>query len=186
MKQLNDRERAVVKAYVNNGFNKTAAYQSVFPNCSYESATASGCQMLNQEHIKPAIAEETEKNISPLQDSKEAIVQEAIALTNESRTQKQFSAAMKGLDLRAKLGGYYDQDGEDATKYIAFIQQVTNNTQVNINKSPNKGKGSNGNGIVDKLEGVSLLNDTKVIDIDNPDDNDRYDEYMNENVPEVG
>lgn len=182
MKQLNDRERAVVKAYVSNGFNKTEAYKSAFPDCSSESAMVSGCRMLNQEHMKVAIQEETEKNISPLKDSKEAIIKEAIEITGLAKDKAQYSAAMKGLDTRAKLGGYYDQDEESGTKYMAFVQQITNNTQFNINNSVKSNQVSKSMSLVDKLDGASLCAESKVID-DNTYDNDgAYDD----SVAEVG
>ena len=90
---------------------------------------------------------------------------------------------MKGLDTRAKLGGYYDQDKESSQKYLTFINQI-NNTQININDK--KRLASKKTIQEDKLEVVTQRDKSNVIDIDNPNDNDRDDQYQDHDIHEVG
>lgn len=180
--ELNEREYAVVQAYVNNGYNKTRAYKTVFPDCTDQSAASNGYRLISQEHMQRAITELTDQKITPIKDSKQAIIQEAVEITQEARQQKQYSAAMKGLDTRAKLGGYYDQDEESSQKYLTFINQI-NNTQINI--TDKKRLVSNKKNQVSTLGGVRQIN-PDAISIDNTDINDSNNGYSAENIPEVG
>ena len=166
LSELNEREYAVVQAYVNNGFNKTRAYKTVFPHCADESAKVQGCKMLNQEHLQQAITELTDNKIQPIKDSKQAIIEEAVGITQEARAQKQYSAAMKGLDTRAKLGGYYEQDEESSQKYLTFINQINNNTLINVNDKNNDESLKHKAIQVDKLGEVSLMASPPVINSD--------------------
>ena len=136
MQDLNDKERALVQAYVNNGFNKKAAYRSVFPNAADSTCEVNGYKALSKPTIKAAVQELTEQKTSQLKDSKDSIVNEAIAITQEARKVKQYSAAIKALDTRAKLGGFYDQDADDVQKYAQFVQQIkAKNITINMNDS---------------------------------------------------
>jgi hypothetical protein len=178
VKQLSDREIAVVKAYVSNGYNKGKAYASVYPDCNTNTSRINGWKMLTQPHVKLAIEAYTDKEAASLKDSKQAIITEAVEITQEARSQKQYSAAMKGLDTRAKLGGYYEQDEESSQKYISFVQQITNNTLINVSDKTDKSISNDEQALVNTHDETTLHAVSNVID--NTNDDDRDNEYMTE------
>ena len=194
MQELSDNELAVAKAYVGNGFNKTQAWKSTHPKAGTNSAAVNGYKTINKPHVQKAIQELTDKQLSPIKDSKEAIINEAVEITQEARAQKQYSAAIKGLDTRAKLGGFYDQDGEDSQKYFTFIQNLqSNNLNITVNKNDDNVITENNTRLVsevsnqdESLGDVSTLDSSKVIDIDNTYDDDRDNEYTDDSIGNVG
>ena len=136
-KELNNMEKAFVKAYIENSFNGTRAYLSLKPETKPESAGVMATRMLRKVKVKEEIDRILERGEPNNQFTREKILGRFEHLGSLAEKEKQYTASIHANREVAKISGLYDQNSDDSG-YIALIQKITN---IQINTEPSAKQG---------------------------------------------
>jgi len=135
--ELNNMEKAFVRAYIENSFNGTRAYLSLKPETKPESAGVMATRMLRKVKVKEEIDRILERGEPNNQFTREKILGRFEHLGSLAEKEKQYTASIHANREIAKIAGLYEQDS-NGDGYIRLIQQITN---IQINTEPSAKQG---------------------------------------------
>jgi phage terminase small subunit len=134
---LTPRDAAFLMAYKAANFNGRKAWQTIKPTASENSAKASAWRILKKPEVIKALEELKQDNISAVNKkisySKAELHEDTTRIMRSAEEEKQFSAAVKCVELKARTERLFDDDTDDSSKYTMFIQSISNNN-ININQ----------------------------------------------------
>jgi len=132
-KTLTPKEAALVTAYKAFNYNGTKAWLAVKPTSKYNAARASAARLLKKPEIQAALQELNQDVNKTIAYTKKELHKDTSRIMKLAEEEKQLSAAVKCVELKARTERLFDDDTDDSSKYTMFIQQITNNN-INITK----------------------------------------------------
>lgn len=121
--RLKPFESVFVSEYLKTG-NATKAYAEAHLGCKLTTARVNGCKMLKRANIQKALQRENNKAFASASSSRENLLKEAEEISTEARKAGAFSAAVKGIEVRAKLNRLFDAETPDSQGYVNLLQQL--------------------------------------------------------------
>lgn len=133
--ELSPFETAFLAEYKSNGYNATRAYLAARPDVQYTTATVNSCKLLQEPHIVRAIQALQADTLKTAAINKQGLILKASSITDRAEDSEQYSAALKGVELQAKLIGAFEDDADSEQKYSKFLTVIQNNVVINTNNS---------------------------------------------------
>lgn len=129
-------EKLVADQYARQGFKDgTDAYHVIRPEIKRETANSRSCVLLNRPHVReyletlmPPVLPEEIKSV------KKQFLKKVVRITEKAETSGEYSAALKGCELEAKVEGLFSQDDNDGAQYMQFFDKVS----IVVNQAPPK------------------------------------------------
>jgi hypothetical protein len=129
--ELTPFETAFLAEYRSNGYNATRAYLAARPDVQYTTATVNSCKLLQEPRMVRAIQAIQSDALKTSAVNKQGILLRAGTVVDKAEDAEQYSAALKGLELQAKLIGAFEDDADSEAKYSKFLTIVQNNVVIN-------------------------------------------------------
>lgn len=180
MKQLTPFEDAFLTEYINNGFIGSHAYETLRPGKAQSTNWTESSRLLNHEHIKIALQERLAERKEVAEVNKSTLIADARRIMKKAEKRHQYSSALKGVDIQANLTGAYSQDEGDASKYMAFMNKVhidvnvnnqgVSSTEITTQTKSIEGKGQKGELSSNTAKYGTLTHDSEGIIEDQPQD----------------
>ena len=112
--KVSDKHSAFVSFLLLNGLNATKAYQSAYPDCSYDTARTNGSMLLANTNIKAEISRQQAEMIKITGYSKQQAHQDLMDDRQLARDQKQPSAAISADSQLIRLYGMDQVAGSES------------------------------------------------------------------------
>ncbi|MHA2219030.1 MAG: terminase small subunit [Candidatus Hodarchaeales archaeon] len=120
-------EEMFVIEYIRNGGNGKKAYLAVKPNSSEKSAKVSACRLLKKPVVIDAIQRTSEKRYDESIASREYLINEAHEIGQDAFKKDKHGAAIKSVDIKAKLNHIYDETIDESATYSTLLQSININ-----------------------------------------------------------
>jgi phage terminase small subunit len=125
MKKLKHTEEMFIAEYIKNGGNGKEAYMTVRPKASKETAKVNACRMLKRPGVQRALQDVRGERLEEAIASQEYLIHEAHEIGQEARQDKSYGAALKGVELKAKLNHVFEDSKEsDLMQWYQSIQRL--------------------------------------------------------------
>ena len=129
---LSPLELSFVNAYLKSNFNGSKAYQAIKPDVTPDSARWQASQIIARPHVAIYLEEEIARRDKSTQlTDRNYLASRTIAMVDAAEAKKEYSTAIKGIDVIGKLHRLYDRDAPDMDGYSAILNQL-NVVQVNV------------------------------------------------------
>ena len=111
------------KQYVKNGFNGSAAYKTICPDCVMGTARNQAATYLQEPFVQEQIQALT--SVEKPGQIRKKFIQKVNRITDKAEGVGQYSAALKGCELEAKVEGLFSQEEGDTAQYMQFFDKVS-------------------------------------------------------------
>ena len=119
--------KAFIAEYLKNGYNGTQAYLKVRPRVSYDTARATGAELLAKSSVKEIVDKHMQELSVNNIASRQFLIGEAHNTGQQALESKQYKTKLYSIDLKARLNRLYDREQPDLDGYTALLQQITIN-----------------------------------------------------------
>jgi hypothetical protein len=113
--------------YARQGFtNPGAAYRFVNPKAAFETSRTKAYDYLKKPQVQAYL-----QTLSPPLSSQEAgaikktFLEKVNRITGKAENAEQYSAALKGCELEAKVEGLFSQEDNETNQYMQFFDKVS-------------------------------------------------------------
>ena len=130
-------EKRLAEQYFNDGLKSgSAAYRKLRPNVTDESSRALASGILSKPHVQEYLDtlsfNPPETNVGEAHSIKKEFVKKVKRITDKAENKEQYSAALKGCELEARVEGLFSQEDTETNQYLQFFDKVS----ITVNNVP--------------------------------------------------
>lgn len=103
---------------------------AVKPDVGYDTARANAPRWLAQDCVKEAISVAIQQAYGIHVADRRVLIHRANKISEDAEHDREWSDALKGIDLMAKLNRLYDREAPDMEGYTVLMQQLNVNVQM--------------------------------------------------------
>ena len=125
-KKVSPFAKRLVEEYIKGGMRSAEkAYLILRPNVSREGARNSGCRILRDPFVKAYLTELVKPDEKAQASAVEKYIARTEAVFKDAREEKKHLAALKCIEIGAKLEGAFGKEESDMQQYLKFRESVS-------------------------------------------------------------
>ncbi len=136
---LSEFDKRLAEEYFAAGLTSGGvAYQKLRPHVQYNSARTHASNILKRPEVQDYIKTLASIPKQEIVSAKRQFVQKVNRITEKAEGAAQYSAALKGCELEARVEGHFSQEEGDIAQYMQFFDKVS----ITVNPVLSQGPGS--------------------------------------------
>lgn len=132
MDKLKPFHKDFVREYIACGYIGQRAYLKLKPYVKPKTAQVEASKLLSLPIVKEELQRLSERRECSSLASREGLIQEAHRIGGKAEEEGAFGAALKGVELKAKLNRLFERDTPDMAGYQTLMQQLI----INVSPAP--------------------------------------------------
>lgn len=124
--QLTEFEKRLAEEYFKQGLTSGGvAYTTLRPDIVGPSARNAASAILKKPHVREYLSNLTALPKEEIPSIKRRFVEKVNRITDKAESAAQYSAALKGCELEAKVEGLFSQEETEGQQYMQFFDKVS-------------------------------------------------------------
>lgn len=124
--QLPEFDKRLAEEYFKQGLTSGGvAYQKLRPHVQYNTARTHASNILKKPEVQEYISTLSAPAKEEIPSIKKQFVQKVNRITEKAENAAQYSAALKGCELEARVEGLFSQEEGDTAQYMQFFDKVS-------------------------------------------------------------